>query len=186
MIIITNRALEAATGFTHPQIKRWAVSFLDADKASGQHSGIPRTYSFEQAVRIYLGGYLVRNLTFKLIEAKQIIDDVTGWLKEKGWSISEWVNFEASTLSGGYVVETNFPWMDLKVDIGVGGQGRFFYHVKILIVRKKKKETATWQDTYNLEFIGSRFIDSKGPFRSINMVSLVNSLAIRLAQKGSE
>ena len=186
MLNITNRDLEAATGFTFPQIKRWAVAFLDADKASGQHSGIPRTYSFEQAVRIYLGGYLVRNLKFKLIEARQILNDVTGWLMGKGINVSEWVSFEESKWDGGYVVQTNYPWMELKVDVGDGGQGRFFYHLQTIIVKKKLKEPARWQEKYDLEYMGSRFISSKGPFRSINIVSLVNSLAIRLAQKGSE
>ena len=154
MLTITNRILENATGFTHTQIKRWAVAFLKPDRASGQHSGIPRTYRLEQALRIFLGGYLVRDLKFTMDESKNILNDVTTWLKNKGWHISELVEFRESKLSSGCVANFDFPWLDLLIDIGVGSDGRFFYRAKIVYEKKLINESNRWSEEYDLEYFG--------------------------------
>jgi hypothetical protein len=185
-MIITNRILAKSTGFTHPQIKRWAVAFLEPDEASGQHSGIPREYSFEQAVRIFLGGYLVRDLKFNLIEARQILNDVTKWLKEKKWTISKWVNFRGSKLDRGYVAEFDFPWMDLSIDIGISGDGGIFYNAKKIFELKIIKEPNTWQEKYELEYFGRRAAISAAPFRTLNIRAMISSLAVSIAQRDSE
>ena len=186
MLSITNRSLEVATSFTHPQIKRWAVAFLDADKESGQHSGIARTYSFEQAARIYFGGHLVQNLLFTLTEARQILDDITGWINEKGWRIEELVTFEQTISIGKYVVVTNYPWVDLEINIGAGGQDRFFYDIKIVSYKKRMTGSDKYHETYERVKIGSAFIQSIEPSRFVSIVSLVEQLANGLAHKGSQ
>ena len=183
MLIITNRLLEEATNFTHAQIKRWAVAFLNVDEASGQHSGISRTYSFEQAVMIFFGGYLVRDLKFTLIEARQIIDDVSRWMNDQGWRIEEWVAFEQTKSIGTYTATTNFPWADLEINIGDGGSDRFFYDIKIISLKKRMKGSDEWQEKYKLIKIGSGFTHSMVPSRSVDIRFLVNELAIRLAQR---
>jgi hypothetical protein len=183
MLIITNRLLEEATSFTHAQIKRWSVAFLNVDEESGQHSGISRTYSFEQAVMIYFGGYLVRDLKFTLIEARQVLDDVGRWMTEQGWRIEKWVTFEQKKSIGKYIGITDFPWADLEISIGDGGQGRFFYDIKIVSLKKRLKGSDEWQETYQRKKIGSGDIRSIVPFRSVSVGSLVNDLAIRLAQR---
>ncbi len=186
MITITNRILAEAPGFTHPQIKRWVVAFLEADKASGQHSGIPRTYSFEQAVMIFLGGYLVRDLKFTLSEVRQILNDIYKWLKKKGWTISKWVNFRKSKLSGEYVAEPDYPWLDLFIDIGVGSDGSFFYISKIICEKALIKEPNLWKELYEIEYFGKLSPISIVPLRSINLKATVDTLATLIAKRVNE
>jgi len=179
---ITNRSLEEASNFTHPQIKRWAVAFLEPDMAAGQHSGIPRTYGFEQSFRIYFGGYLVEYLKFTLAEARQILDDITGWIKEKGWRIEEWITFEQKKSIGKYVVTTDYPWVDVEIDIGAGSYGDFFYNIKIISMKKRMKGSDEWQETYKRDSIGSTSIQSIVPSRSVSIEYLITRLANGLAQ----
>ena len=186
MVSITNRILEKSTGFTHTQIKRWAVAFLEPDKASGQHSGVPRIYDFDQAIRIYLGGYLVRDLKFTLDESKQILNDLTNWLKNKSWKFSGWVDFRESKLSSGYVAGINFPWRGLLIDIGLGSDDRLFYVAKILSVKKMMREPNHWREEYDLEYFGKLSPISTMPLRSIDIEAMVRSLANIIAQVVSE
>jgi hypothetical protein len=122
-------------------------------------------------------------LKFTLIEARQILNDVGKWLKEKEWEISRWVNFRKSKSSGGYVVETDFPCLDLPIDIGVGNDGRFFYNSKIIFELKKIKEPDLWQEKYELGYFGRRSAISAVPCRSINIKTMVDSLAKLIAQR---
>lgn len=186
MIIITNRVLEKATGFTHTQIKRWAVAFLQPDKTSGQHAGVSRTYNFEQSMRIYLGGYLVRDLKFTLTEARQILNDLSKWLEKKGWTVSEWVKFRESKLNRGCVANCEYPFLNLSIDIGVGSDGTFFYNAKIIFKQELIKEPNKYRDEYDLEYFGRRSAISVAPFRSIDIKAIVNGLAILIAQSLSE
>ena len=183
MLTITNRVLENVTGFTHTQIKRWAVAFLRPDKASGQHSGVPRNYSFEQALRIYLGGYLVQDLKFTLDESRQILNDITNWLKDKKWTISRWVEFQKSQLSSDYVVIYDFPWTGLIIDIVVGSDNRLFYRAKIVHEQKMIKYTNILQEKYELEYFGKSSPISTVPLRSIDIEAIVKSLANRIAKR---
>jgi hypothetical protein len=48
-------------------------------------SGYARQYNPDQAFTVYLGGLLVADLKFTIPEAKQIIQDLQGWLAEKGF-----------------------------------------------------------------------------------------------------
>lgn len=182
MLVITNRILEKSSKFTHTQIKRWAVAFLRPDKSSGQHSGVSRTYDFEQASRIYFGGYLVQDLKFTLDEAKQILNDIYDWLDEKGWNLSDWVHFRQSKLGSGYVADINFPWLDLFIDIGIGSNKAFFYRAKIVHTKKLKKEPNRWAEEYDIEDFGKLSPISTVPLRNIDIRGVISSLAFSIAQ----
>jgi len=186
MTEITNRTLEKSTKFTHTQIKRWAVAFLPPDKASGQHSGIPRTYTFEDAVNIYLGGYLVENLRFTITEAKQVLKDIIQWIQGRGWKISEWVEFRKSKFHPGYVAHFNFPWVDLIIDIAVGHDGRIFYIAKIVHEKRLIKKSNLWNEKYAIEHFGRLSPISLAPFRSIRVRGMLHLLASLIADRANE
>lgn len=182
MSTITNRVLEKSTGFTHTQIKRWAVAFLKPDRSAGQHSGVSRTYSFEQALTIYMGGYLVRDLKFTLKDAKQILNDLNTWINGKGWVISRWVEFQKSRFGSDYVAVFNFPWLALHIDIGLGSKKRFFYRAKIVHEIKKKKRHGFWSEEYQFEDFWELSPVPIMSFRSIDIDVIVNKLANLIAQ----
>lgn len=184
MSTITNRVLEKSTGFTHTQIKRWAVAFLKPDRTAGQHSGVERTYSFEQALMIYMGGYLVRDLKFTLKDAKQILNDLNTWIDRKGWVISRWVELRKSGEGSAYVPNFNFPWLALHIDIGHGNEKNqmFFYRAKIVSVQKKKRKHGFWQEEYAIEDFGASSPELSVSFRSIDIDVIVRKLANLIAQ----
>jgi len=186
MIQITNRILEKSTPFTFAQVKRWAVAFLPADNASGQHSGVPRTYTFEDAVIISLGGYLVEDWRFTISEAQQILKDVAKWIKSKGWKISDWVEFRELKSSGKCIAHIDFPWRNLIIDIGLGSDDQFFYNAKIVHQKKFIVEEKLWMEKYEEEFFEMMEPESMVPYRSFIVKNLVESLADNIAQNVSE
>lgn len=84
----TSRALSQRLEINHAKWKRWSREFLPPDPLGGMQSGYARQYNPDQAFTVYLGGLLVADLKFTIPEAKQIIQDLQGWLAEKGFSFN--------------------------------------------------------------------------------------------------
>ncbi len=183
MIDITNRVLEKATKFSHTQIKRWAVAFLSPDKSTGQHSGVPRTYSIVEAIKIYLGGYLVEDLRFTISEAQTIVKDVTEWFKINRWRVSDWIELRKSKMDRGFVAYSDFPWEGLIISVGMGSKENIFYEAKIVLKKQLIKEPSLWREEYRLEHFGKLSAISTVPFRSIDIGSLITSLGNQIAQE---
>lgn len=81
----TNRELSNRLGVNLAKWKRWSREFLPPDPLGGMQSGYARQYHPDQAFTVYLGGYLVSDLKFTIPEAKQILQDLQGWLSETGF-----------------------------------------------------------------------------------------------------
>ena len=64
--------------------KRWAREFLPPDPLGGLQSGYARQFSTREAFIVYLGGFLVAGLGFSIPQARQIIRDLSGWMKKSG------------------------------------------------------------------------------------------------------
>ncbi|MGD8241735.1 MAG: hypothetical protein PVF55_01540 [Desulfobacterales bacterium] len=64
--------------------KRWAREFLPPDPLGGLQSGYARQFSTREAFSVYLGGFLVAGLGFSIPQARQIIRDLSGWMKKSG------------------------------------------------------------------------------------------------------
>ena len=186
MIDITNRVLEKATKFSHTQIKRWAVAFLPPEKSTGQHSGVPRTYSIEESIKIYFGGYLVEDLRFTISEAQTIVKDVTYWFKVKKWRVSDWIELRKSKMDRGFVAYSDFPWEGLIISVGIGSKENIFYEARIVLKKKLIKEPSRWREEYRLEYFGKLSAITTVPFRSIDIGSMIASLANQIAQGLSE
>lgn len=84
----TSRALSQRLEINLAKWKRWSREFLPPDPLGGMQSGYARQYNPDQAFTVYLGGLLVADLKFTIPEAKQIIQDLQGWLTEKGFSFN--------------------------------------------------------------------------------------------------
>jgi len=81
----TNRELSQSLETNLAKWKRWSREFLPPDPLGGMQSGYARQYHPDQAFTVYLGGLLVADLKFTIPEAKQILQDLQGWLAEKGF-----------------------------------------------------------------------------------------------------
>ena len=81
----TSRALSQRLEINLAKWKRWSREFLPPDPLGGMQSGYARQYNPDQAFTVYLGGLLVADLKFTIPEAKQILQDLQGWLAEKGF-----------------------------------------------------------------------------------------------------
>jgi hypothetical protein len=65
--------------------KRWSREFLPPDPLGGLQSGYARQYNLDDALTVYLGGYLVSELKFSIPEAKQILFDLKEWMRTHGF-----------------------------------------------------------------------------------------------------
>ena len=63
--------------------KRWSREFLPPDPLGGLQSGYARQFSPRDAFIVYLGGFLVSGLGFSIPQARQVIKDLSGWMKGK-------------------------------------------------------------------------------------------------------
>ena len=85
-------------GYSPSQYKRWAREFLGTD-TSDMRSGKSRKYSKEEAFKVYLAGYLITELLVPVTEVKNLLNDLTTWIKKNGLlqnqkqEVAEWQIF---------------------------------------------------------------------------------------------
>ena len=80
----SNRDLSHLLNVNLAKWKRWSREFLPPDPLGGYRSGYARQYSLNDAWLVFLGGHLVAGLKFTIPEARQILQNLTPWLKEAG------------------------------------------------------------------------------------------------------
>lgn len=81
----TNRELSRKLNINLAKWKRWSREFLPPDPLGGMQSGYTRQYHPDQAFTVYLGGHLVAYLKFAIPEAREILNDLEKWLRDKGF-----------------------------------------------------------------------------------------------------
>ncbi len=91
MFQITNRDLHKntsphITNSSLAQIRQWSTYFVEPDPKAGRHSGVPRVFNLDEAFKICVGGCLINSLSYKIIEAQQILLEVFSWLEKKDWT----------------------------------------------------------------------------------------------------
>ena len=107
---ITNKRLSNVLGYKLGTIKRWASYFCepDPDPAGGKHSFKTRVYTFDEALKIGLGGYTIDLLRFRIKEAKRVIDDISVWLDEKGLSFTDVLKYKSEFIISIIFLESGF------------------------------------------------------------------------------
>jgi hypothetical protein len=81
----TGRNLAGALDINNARWKRWSREFLPPDPLGGLQSGFARQYTPDDAFKVYLGGFLVGQLNFSIPDARQIITDLSPWMRENGF-----------------------------------------------------------------------------------------------------
>ena len=79
----SNRELAQKFGLNLAKWKRWSREFLPPDPLGGLQSGFARQYTLKDAFRVYLAGFLVSELKYSIPAAKEITDELTGWLESE-------------------------------------------------------------------------------------------------------
>ncbi len=187
---ITNGMIAKATWATHPQAKQWGAYFLGSDPHAGQSSGKPRSYSFDQACKVYLGGYLTAKLGFKRQEARTILNDLWTWLESKGWIPSKYIVIRPTRTRAGCQFLGAFP--GLIVRIVTPGTGEFVYRVDEILAAYQKQDPEDEQsDIHGVEYrphwfpeekIGLFYKERESATRTFELHNVFNNLGHQLCK----
>jgi len=85
MIFYDSKHLSQRLNINPARWKRWARTFLPPDPLGGLQSGVAWQFNVKDAFKVYLGGYLVGELSFAIPEASQVLDDLSNWLRNNGF-----------------------------------------------------------------------------------------------------
>ena len=71
--------------------KRWSREFIGKDDKAGMRCGYTRKYSYDEALRVYFGSYLLTQVKMSVEEVKTVLGSIMNWLKKKkGSDVKEW------------------------------------------------------------------------------------------------
>lgn len=71
--------------------KRWSREFIGKDDKAGMRCGYTRKYSYDEALTVYFGSYLLTQVKMSVEEVKTVLGSIMNWLKKKKDSdVKEW------------------------------------------------------------------------------------------------
>lgn len=82
--IYNSRQVARRLGVNLARWKRWSREFLPPDPLAGRQSGYARQYYLDDAFQVFLGGHLVSHLHFSVPRARQVLGDLTPWMRREG------------------------------------------------------------------------------------------------------
>jgi hypothetical protein len=96
----TNREISEKLEINLARWKRWSRSFLPPDPLGGMQSGYARQYAFKDLFKVYLGGHLLSHLKLSVPESRQVLDDLSPWMKINGFLALNGANGLSAEMSG--------------------------------------------------------------------------------------
>jgi hypothetical protein len=81
----TNREIAEKLEINLARWKRWSRSFLPPDPLGGMQSGYARQYVFKDLFKVYLGGHLLSHLKLSVPDSRQVLTDLSPWMKKNGF-----------------------------------------------------------------------------------------------------
>lgn len=81
----TNREISEKLSINPARWKRWSRVFLPPDPLGGMQSGYARQYLYGDLFTVFLGGHLLSHHKLTVPEARQVISDLTPWMKKAGF-----------------------------------------------------------------------------------------------------
>jgi hypothetical protein len=85
ILYYTNRQLSEKLEINLARWKRWSRSFLPPDPLGGMQSGYARQYAFKDLLKVFIGGHLLSHLKLSVPESRQVLDDLSPWMKKQGF-----------------------------------------------------------------------------------------------------
>jgi hypothetical protein len=148
-----NRELSTRLEIPLSRWKRWSREFLPPDPLGGLQSGFARQYSVRDAFVVYLAGYLVSSKAYSIPEARQILQDLNGWLQ------NEIVDPCCAVAEAGAETTSQVRRHELMITpIQGNGQAAFSYRVRLLLDRSRLDSDDTveiWQEQFKEEVLKS-------------------------------
>jgi hypothetical protein len=147
--IFHGRELSRRLGINLARWKRWSREFLPPDPLAGIQSGYARQYYLDDAFRVYLGGYLVSHLHLAMPDARQVLTDLTPWMKRAGLCFDL-----RGQLLGPAAAESRVQCYEIHLQAVAGG---FFYRVRALMERRllEPGPPALWAERWSESPLGT-------------------------------
>ncbi|MDJ0722494.1 MAG: hypothetical protein QNJ04_12730 [Desulfobacterales bacterium] len=163
--------------------KRWSREFLPPDPLGGLQSGYARQFSSREAFIVYLGGYMVSGLGLSIPLARQVIDDLRGWLKDNildghfvrhaagDGSRVDWPRYEIHILDKG------------KASAVGSGTSRLTYHIREIESRLNTPDAnlSRRQESYTETILKASPEPVEGGFPPVRRLLDITDLADRFA-----
>lgn len=179
-----NKELSQKLNINLAKWKRWSREFLPPDPLGGLQSGYARQYNPNEAFTVYVGGYLVADLKFSIPEAKQILQDLRGWLGEKGFYFdakgSTGLKKGVDNIIKKYIVSIVKDKYTVKEKMG------FHYHVRGIISNRPIRYQGfdIMEEFYVETSIGSQAESPSTPeidtVKTLNMTGFLNGFVERM------
>jgi hypothetical protein len=175
--ILHSRELSRRLGINLARWKRWSREFLPPDPLAGIQSGYARQYYLDDAFRVYLGGHLVAHLHLSVPDARQVLSDLSPWMKSTGMCF----DLRGQLGGGGAGVQA------YEVHLHRTSEG-FAYRIRGLIERHLHHPgpPEVWSESWTEATIGNGNqtplqIGSNGFFRTIRLSILVSRFQVLMA-----
>lgn len=142
MIYFDSKYLSERLTINAARWKRWAREFLPPDPLGGYQSGYARQFSYKDAFRVFLGGYLVSVLRLNIPEARQVLMDLDDWMKKQGlYSLPGDPRNGADKADHIYIYDLD--------------KGKFAYAVRSIEARSQAAPNGVFTEVYMLQKIGA-------------------------------
>jgi hypothetical protein len=147
----SNRELSERLNIPLSRWKRWSREFLPPDPLGGLQSGYARQYNIRDAFRVYLAGYLVSGVGLSIPEARKVLEDMNGWLRqhviEPGSKATQEMQRQGE----------DSPWIELIIlPIRTHRPPAFTYRIRSIVERKAletEHHKQLWQETFAEQII---------------------------------
>lgn len=142
MIYFDSKYLSKSLQINTAKWKRWSREFLPPDPLGGYQSGYARQFSYRDAFRVFLGGYLVSVMRLTIPEARQVLTDLDAWMKKREfYSLPDDSVNAAAEADHVYIYEL--------------GKGRFAYAVRTITARPQADAKGNCSESFILKKIGA-------------------------------
>jgi hypothetical protein len=142
MIYFDSKYLSESLKIKTAKWKRWAREFLPPDPLGGYQSGYARQFSYKDAFRVFLGGYLVAVLRLTIPETRQVLLDLDAWMKNQGLYSMPGDHCNAADKADHIYI------YDL-------GRGKFAYAVRTITARPQADHSGMCSESFVLKNIGA-------------------------------
>ena len=156
--------------------KRWSREFLPPDPLGGLQSGYARQFSPREAFTVYLGGFLVSGLGFSIPQTRQVIKELSGWMKRE--------------LLDGHLIRRSAAGPRYEIHIlgrpasPARGNGNLTYRIRAIEARKQVAggSPPRWQETYTETTLKSPPDAIEGGYPPVRCLLDITDLADRFAR----
>jgi hypothetical protein len=145
----SSRELSRALQIPLNRWKRWTREFLPPDPLGGLQSGYARQFSTREAFTVYMAGFLVGSLGFSIPQARQVLKDLSAWIKKHIIDVHLFGHGAGNGVRG--VSEQRFEIHILgRPGVPGSGTGKLTYRIRAIAPRKPLADgnPARWTETY--------------------------------------